>query len=234
MAGSFGVPTTIASFVTTAGQRQGTWNGEFAYSASKVCSFCGEVFRPIQLISKTGTPAFPAKHRWEAQTCCSQSCAKKLKNPMHSQQARAKSSATRVSLGLGPTVRGGNGCPMPVPQQMLLDRFGNGWVAEFVVLANVKRGSCGLPTCYKIDLANKSLMLGIEIDGPSHYATKRKEQDAKKMDFLVMSGWSVYRVWNSTVLSLCSTCTSPDILLTSLKEYSYITAICRNQSQCLP
>jgi very-short-patch-repair endonuclease len=74
------------------------------------------------------------------------------------------------------------------------------------------------PNHYKIDVANKNLMIGIELDGGSHGSLERKSQDAKKTDILIFQGWSIYRVSNERALQLYSTFTSVDTLLTSLME----------------
>jgi hypothetical protein len=122
-----------------------------------------------------------------------------------------------------PIRRGGNGQLLTLPQLALLHALGEGWEAEVAVPTGLPRDS-GYPTHYKLDLANRDLRLGIELDGRSHWLIDRAEQDAKKDHLLRSLGWSVYRVSNARALELFSTFTSTDTLLTSLMESSSITA----------
>ncbi|WP_369123507.1 endonuclease domain-containing protein [Butyrivibrio sp.] len=58
-----------------------------------------------------------------------------------------------------------------------------------------------LPTHYKIDIALPQYCLAIEIDGNSHCALSRQEQDRKKEKFLSLHGWTVLRFSNQEVIS---------------------------------
>jgi len=58
---------------------------------------------------------------------------------------------------------------------------------EFVVRTGTRS-----PSHYKIDLAQESVKLAIEIDGSSHGA-KRRIADARKTSFLESKGWTVLR-----------------------------------------
>ncbi len=120
------------------------------------------------------------------------------KNPMWMPGIREKSIATNKALGTRPIVRGGNGQEMPIPQRVLLTALGKGWYAEHSVSTGTKGN--GMPSCYKIDIANPSKMIGIEVDGFSHSALKRQEQDKKKTIFLVKLGWKVLRFKNKEVM----------------------------------
>jgi hypothetical protein len=123
-----------------------------------------------------------------------------------------------------PIRRGGNGGLLTLPQLALLHALGEGWEAEVAVPTGMPRDS-GYPTNYKLDLANRDLTLGIELDGRSHRLISRTDQDAKKDNLLRSLGWSVYRMSNTRALELFSTFTSTDTLLTSLMESSSTTAI---------
>jgi len=128
---------------------------------------------------------------------------------------RLKVSAKLREIKHKPIKRGGNGQLLPLPQLALLNALGEGWESEYPVATKMGRHS-GYPSCYKLDLANPILMIGIEIDGYSHTTIDRKNQDRKKTDLLVSLGWSVYRLSNDRALSLYSTFKSVDTLLTLL------------------
>ncbi len=117
-------------------------------------------------------------------------------NPMSSPKARAKSSRTLRAMGHKPSVRGGNGKGMTVPQAALLGVLAGDWRPEYVVPMGGKRG---LPTCYKLDLAWPARKIAIEVDGHSHRS--RKEQDQKKDAALLALGWIVLRFWNWDILN---------------------------------
>jgi len=121
----------------------------------------------------------------------------KKDNPMFKKEIRRKMADTLKRIGHGPKIRGGNGRPMPVPQKKLLHALGAGWEPECVV--PLGRRVDGYPTNYKIDIGNRSLMIGIEVDGGSHYSIKRREQDLKKDIKLRSLGWDILRFKNNEV-----------------------------------
>lgn len=122
----------------------------------------------------------------------------KAKNPMHRQEIRSKMSATLRAMGWGPTVRGGNGCP-PTPQQQAMAEA-LGWEMEVVVpTGHHQRDGSGYPTCYKLDVGNEELKVGVEVDGFSHCSFERQEMDHKKDEFLDSLGWLVLRFKNKEV-----------------------------------
>lgn len=124
------------------------------------------------------------------------------KNPMRMLGVIAKVMETKQRNGFVPLKkRGGNGCDMPVPQRVLLEALGDGWIAEFVVLTSrPKNNPSRLPNCYKIDVAHPMMKLAIEVDGYSH-SVKTKDRDAKKDRFLREKGWLVLRLRNERILS---------------------------------
>ena len=181
--------------------------------AQKTCESCGRSFQPW-----TGSNGeIQSQKAWKRQVCCSISCSKKLKNPMHSDIAILKLSDTLRRIGHRPQVRGGNGRELTLPQQSVLSALGDGWEAEVSVRTFKKRGS-GYPNCYKIDIANRTLKIGVEIDGPCHVG-KRRKLDEKKDQLLVMLGWKIYRVTNKSAMSMCSISKSADTLLTLLRAF---------------
>ena len=212
------VQKTIPSSPPMAGNKRGNWRTERIFSASKACACCGQVFHPWikkdtetqKIISACPEPA------WNKQTCCSQSCAKKLKNPMSNHQSRIKMKAKLKEIRHKPIRRGGNGQLLPLAQLALLHALGDGWEAELAIPTKMRHLGTGFPTCYKVDLANQSMNIAIELDGRSHCSLERKAQDLKKTDFLISQGWSVYRVPNQRALELYSTFKSVDTLLTLL------------------
>lgn len=107
--------------------------------------------------------------------------------------------ATFKAAGHKPKVRGGNGRGLTVPQRLLLDQLGEGWIPEYSVGTGPRRP--GVPTHYPIDLANPQLMMAVEVDGNSHRTVKGKERDARKEQFLIAQGWCVLRFWNKEVMT---------------------------------
>jgi superfamily I DNA/RNA helicase len=100
------------------------------------------------------------------------------------------------------TKQGGNGRGATKFQTALLDRLGDPWVVEFVVVTGGKKGENGLPTHYKLDLADAERKVAIELDGGSHQSKTRQDQDAKKDAFLKSLGWLVIRISNRESITL--------------------------------
>ncbi len=191
-------------------ERQDPWKGGRELIARKTCVVCGAIFRP-----RAGAP----ECEWEKRATCSKGCAPAaIRNPMKQKEVREKVSEALRAIGHRPPVRGGNGKPLTGPQVALLDILGAEWEAEHVVPVGRPRRQ-GWPTNYKIDLANKDLMIAIEVDGSSHSAIDRRKADARKDNFLKSCGWNVYRVTNAQALLMSTTCKSADILLTTLAAY---------------
>jgi hypothetical protein len=159
---------------------------------------------------------------WNKQQFCSISCSKIHSNCMKSSSVRSKVSRALKAIGHSPKVRGGNG-KLTKPQAAMIAILGIGWIAEHVIPVQdfqKKR----LPKHLKVDIANPTQKIALEIDGRSHRSPSRRLQDARKTIFLAQSGWSVFRVSNLRAEQLCSTCMSADILLTSLTTFSSTTA----------
>ena len=125
--------------------------------------------------------------------------------------------ATLKAMKHGPRVRGGNGHGPTVAELTLAKAIG--WPINVVVSTGGRIP--GLPTCYKLDLADESTMTCIEVDGPSHSLLTRKAQDAKKTAFLNGLGWKVFRVTNREVLEeLPSTISRLKALIPTLRTES--------------
>jgi hypothetical protein len=124
-------------------------------------------------------------------------------NPMHNPASKAKMMTTLRAMGWMPPVQGGNGKPLPVAQMLLASALG--WEMEVAVPTKQPRGS-GYPTCYKIDIGNKTLRVGVEVDGASHFSLERQLQDRKKEELLQSLGWKVLRFSNEDVIRNLTNC----------------------------
>jgi very-short-patch-repair endonuclease len=85
---------------------------------------------------------------------------------------------------------------------MLAEALGVGWEMEYKVadarIAEVLRYP---PRFYFLDVANRELMIVVEVDGNSHRTNKWKVIDARKEKALSYLGWKVLRFWNEQILS---------------------------------
>jgi very-short-patch-repair endonuclease len=108
-------------------------------------------------------------------------------------------------------LNGGNGKPIAQQQQKLFSMLGAGWSLEYVLRTGM------VPHHYKIDIANPTAKVAIEVDGTGHQAKKIMEADRRKDLFLANQGWMVIRVRNehvtpavaSSILKLSQAITSP-------------------------
>jgi hypothetical protein len=127
----------------------------------------------------------------------------KANNPMRHERVRAAVSAKLKQMGHKPIVRGGNGRPPSKPQRLLAEALR--WPMEYVVPTRTTKSS-GYPSCYKIDIADPSRQVAIEVDGRSHNTLARHAQDRKKEVFLQSIGWRVLRFTNEEVMADLSGC----------------------------
>ena len=195
---------TIQSLPTWDGDPLAPWMSVRAYFASKMCAVCTKPFTPKMEKGYKGKMRYEAEVSFNRQKCCGQSCAKKLKNPMHSEESRLKMQKTLKAIGHGPKERGGNGTGLTKTQNMVVQALGYPWLTE-VIICTLKSSKQGYPHHYKLDIANKELMIAIELDGRSHGALKRQMQDQKKDALLRSLGWKVLRLKNEEAMSLCTT-----------------------------
>jgi hypothetical protein len=89
----------------------------------------------------------------------------------------------------------GNGKKPTVDEREMCRRLlRNGFVPEYVV----STGTCGggVPSHYKLDLAEPIAMVAVELDGSSHHPKARRESDERKDAFLKRAGWTVLRFEN--------------------------------------
>jgi very-short-patch-repair endonuclease len=96
---------------------------------------------------------------------------------------------------------------LTVPQQNLMLALADlcDVYAEYPIPTKMARDT-GYPTCYKVDIAIPEKMVAIEIDGNSHCAIERQQQDLKKEQFLNGLGWTVLRFKNKQVMEHLEDC----------------------------
>lgn len=124
---------------------------------------------------------------------------------MRLESVRAQVSASLRAIGHRPSVRGGNGTGPTEAQAKLSEALG--WPMEVVVVTHLRR-EAGNPRHYKLDVANQAEKVAIEVDGGSHCALARQEQDRRKDAFLSSVGWTVLRFSNQQVLTDLDGCLS--------------------------
>ena len=96
-----------------------------------------------------------------------------------SDQTRKRVSESLKLIGHKPKVRGGNGTG-PTSTQHMLSHMCNLLVEHPIKTAG--SGMQNVPNCYKVDLAEPSVKLAIEVDGSSHSSISRKAADKKKTE----------------------------------------------------
>jgi hypothetical protein len=121
-------------------------------------------------------------------------------NPFLDPAVRARGQATSAARGW-PSLRGGNGTGLTVPQAVLLAALGSGWEAEYPVKGWGRLP--GYPACYKLDLAQSETMTGIEVHGKGHGQVHGhgSPKDQKKRQFLESRGWTIAWIWNEEILT---------------------------------
>jgi hypothetical protein len=121
----------------------------------------------------------------------------KAKNPSTNPATRDKISKSlqgRTFLS-----RGGNG-QRTEPQKLLAHALG--WKMEHpICTAPVKGKFPSLPHCYKVDIADSTVKLAIEVDGRSHRSPRWRYLDKRKEEILRALGWKVLRFENERVLA---------------------------------
>lgn len=166
-------------------------------------SLCLDCYRPLKRGAKSRCmrcyrKAMSERNRIEAPARMRE------RNPMRIDSVRLKMTETLHRIGHRPKTRGGNGNPIPEPQRMIADALQ--WETEVIVRTGFKSGSKGRPNHYKIDVANRALLIAIEIDGGSHFSRARQAQDKRKDHFLLSKGWLVMRFMNKEILSNLEAC----------------------------
>lgn len=122
---------------------------------------------------------------------------------MRRDDVRNRMSETLRSMGHRPSVRGGNGYGLTEPQRLLSEELN--WPTEVVVPTGRPR-TPGVPTHYKLDIADPDRKIAVEVDGGSHYPLARQESDRRKDAFLRGAGWTVLRFSNQEVMADTAAC----------------------------
>ena len=134
-----------------------------------------------------------------------------MANPMSKPGIKAKMIRSRRKRGdWRPPVRGGNGQGPTVPQQLLFDALGQGWVMELAVRTGTQ------PHHYKLDLALLAKRVAVEVDGETHKTLQGREQDARKDRVLTGLGWTVLRFSNRAILKNVNACVQEVWSITSM------------------
>lgn len=161
---------------------------------------CGREGIRSHLTGQTG------KHTAEGRAALSQRMTKC--NPMSDPEVRARQATTLRAIGHRPPVQGGNGRGLTQPQRLLSQALG--WPTEVVVkTGNPSRGAQrvpGIPSHFKLDIANPQLRIAVEVDGESHRALAVRARDQRKDAFLTGAGWSVLRFSNREVMADTEAC----------------------------
>lgn len=129
-------------------------------------------------------------------------------NPMKKPEVRKKVSDRLKEIGHCPKIRCGNGAGLTVPQQRLLLALKemNPYAEYAIPTKYAEKYKTPYPDCYKVDIAILGAMLAIEVDGNSHCALARQEQDRKKDFCLNTLGWRVLRFTNQQVTEHLEEC----------------------------
>jgi len=116
------------------------------------------------------------------------------KRAMHSDGVRGRHLSGLMSstaVATGGNFKGGNGQDRNETQKFWdSELVPLGFEVEFVVKTH---SSSPLPPNYKIDYAMESLMIAIELDGPSH-KYGNADRDQRKTECLRSLGWEVFRL----------------------------------------
>jgi endogenous inhibitor of DNA gyrase (YacG/DUF329 family) len=177
----------------------------------KVCPICFLTHKKVgKFCSKKCSYKDPARRKIYSDTMRRTNISRKeiisermrTNNPSKNPLTVSKQIATRRLNGtLTIKERGGNGKGPTVPEQILLSSLGNKWKHNRSVKTFPGKRTPGYPPCYKIDVSNLELMIGIEVDGGSHKIEERKNQDQKKEKRLKELGWKVLRFTNKEVMT---------------------------------
>jgi very-short-patch-repair endonuclease len=134
----------------------------------------------------------------------------KANNP--NKNPAGKEKMAKLMSGRTFLARGGNGT---LTQQQLAVTSALDLPIEYpIVMGPVKDRFKSLPHCYKVDIADPSRMLAIEIDGATHNTKKWKFLDQRETAVLKALGWSVLRFSNQRVDSDLET------VLEEIKEFT--------------
>jgi hypothetical protein len=119
-----------------------------------------------------------------------------FRNPLTRGLIRAKAMEASRAIGYA-RLDGGNGTGLTAAQAALASKIG--WPTEYIVPTG-ERGK-GIPTHYKLDLAEPAAKIAVELDGQSHRGLKVQAADRRKEAWLRERGWTVVRFANAEILA---------------------------------
>jgi hypothetical protein len=103
--------------------------------------------------------------------------------------------------------RGGNGQPMTGALRQAVALFqARGFAPETIVKTRGHQTTHRPPSHYKLDLANVTLKLAFELDGPVHRPRAKQQVDQRKQDVLASLGWTVVRIKHPLTDELSEAC----------------------------
>jgi hypothetical protein len=126
----------------------------------------------------------------------------KKNNPSFYPENLKKARQTKIknkTLNLAPKIQGGNGKELPLTVKLLNKKLN--WHTTYIVKTFLKSP---YPSHYKLEIANPEKKIYIEIDGNSSYS--RKEQSLRKEEFLIYSGWKLFRFKNKEIFNNLNEC----------------------------
>ena len=107
-------------------------------------------------------------------------------------------------------IRRGNGTGMTEAEALLRTVLPNEFIWSYPIALG--RRQEGYPTNYKLDFANPTTRVGIEVDGVSHMNSIGRSRDQKKEEKLAELGWSVLRISNRQIFQMFGILKSKDVL----------------------
>ena len=175
------------------------------------CEACGVIVNTVKPMQRFCSVSCQSKHNWkvnrpkmekslEALVISHSNPTPKMKewqrsplNPIYDPAVRRKGEINLRERGFL-NLNGGNGRVASLPQRLLAARLA--WPMEHVVTT----GEGWRPHHYKIDIAEPTLLVAVEVDGESHRASRIQAADRRKDLWLKDHGWTVHRVTNKEVL----------------------------------
>lgn len=165
---------------------------------TKVCPTCQKTFqtkpgyRIVHCSVKCGQKSKPK--------CREASERMKVRNPMFIPGVAEMVSQKSKGIDKLKKFRGGNGRG-PSKAEAMLAKAGGFKLNHIIPTGHKIRDGSGYPSHYKPDLVWLSQKVVVEVDGHSHDAKSRQQQDRRKEQFLRSLGWKVFRVSNEEVFS---------------------------------
>lgn len=119
-----------------------------------------------------------------------------------SEEARLKMSESHKKLNHA-HLNGGNGTGPSPAESLLRTVLPEAFVMQFIL--PVPKKIDGIPTHYKIDFADPTRKIAIEVQGQSHSTVLGRQRDMKKRNYLESLGWTVLYITNQEVKRMFGT-----------------------------